>query len=109
MQGDDKLLGIINHYGLKAQLKKLNEEMYELSEAIIEHEQEQSLKELLDIKIVDSDIAKKEHIIEEYADVVLVLSQIGLHFGIDPNEVDKVVDYKVNRTLNKIKEENNEY
>lgn len=88
MQGDNALLEIINHYGLKAQLKKFNEEVYELLESIIQKD-------------------NKEHITEEYADVVLVLSQIGSYLSIDPNKVDKIVDYKVNRTLNRIKEENN--
>lgn len=88
MQGDNELLEIIKHYGLKAQLKKFNEEVYELLESIIQKD-------------------SKEHITEEYADVVLVLSQIGLYLNIEPNEVDKIVDYKVSRTLNRIKEENN--
>ncbi len=86
MQGNDELLEIIKHYGLKAQLKKFNEEVYELLESIIQKD-------------------NKEHITEEYADVVLVLSQIGLYLNIDPNEVDKIVDYKVKRTQEKIKNE----
>ena len=32
MQGNDELLEIIKHYGLEAQLKKFNEEVYELLE-----------------------------------------------------------------------------
>lgn len=86
MQGNNELLEIINHYGLKTQLKKFNEEVYELLESIIQKD-------------------NKEHITEEYADVVLVLSQIGLYLNIDPNEVDKIVDYKVKRTQEKIKKE----
>ena len=86
MQVNDELLEIINHYGLKTQLKKFNEEVYELLESIIQKD-------------------NKEHITEEYADVVLVLSQIGLYLNINPNEVDKIVDYKVKRTQEKIKKE----
>ena len=86
MQGDNELLEIIKHYGLETQLKKFNEEVYELLEAIIQKD-------------------SKEHITEEYADVVLVLSQIGLYLNIEPNEVDKIVDYKVKRTQEKIKKE----
>lgn len=86
MQGNDELLEIIKHYGLEAQLKKFNEEVYELLESIIQKD-----------NIL--------HITEEYADVVLVLSQIGLYLNIDPNEVDKIVDYKVKRTKEKIKKE----
>ena len=96
---------IINHYGLKAQLKKLNEEVYELSEAIIEYEQEQSLKDLLDIKIVDSDVAKKEHIKEELADVLVMFEQFRLYYDIPLEDVKQTGIRKINRQIRRMGEE----
>lgn len=77
---DKDLLKIINHYRVLPQLKYFQSEVFELNEAIINYEQEQNLKEILDIKVIDSNISKKQHITEEISDVLVMLSQFPLYY-----------------------------
>lgn len=99
------LTKIIKHYGVNAQQRQLAEEVFELQEAITIYEQEQVLKNLLDIKIVDSDISKKQHIAEEIADVMVLLNQLKTYYNI-PNETILVfMRGKIDRQLARIKNE----
>lgn len=77
------LLKIFHHFGERNQLKKLNEEAYELCEAIL----------------VKDD---KEHITEEVADVLIMLGQIILAYDIDNSKINEIVDSKIERTLMRI-------
>ena len=86
----EDLLQIINHYGLTKQLKKLSEEIYELQEAI-----------LLD----EGSIECYDHILEEYADVQVILSQIEEYFELDQNKLVEMQSFKISRTLERIKNE----
>jgi len=101
---EEKLLKIINKFGINNQQRKLAEEVFELNEAIISYEKEKSLKELLDIKIIDSDIAKKKHIAEELADVMVILEQIKLYYEITSKEITDIFWNKVDRTIDRIEE-----
>lgn len=83
---DKKILEIINHYGVKNQLKKLSEEIYELQEAIL---------------LNDS----REHIVEEFADVNVLLEQIMVFYDLKPEDLLEVMKYKVNRQLGRIANE----
>ena len=65
---DNELKLIINYYGLSNQLKKLSEEIYELQEAIL-------------LNVNDEESFKK--ILEERADVEILLRQIDLYFDIN--------------------------
>lgn len=76
------MLKIILHFGYKNQLKKLNEECYELIEAILEN--------------------NREHITEEIADVQVLLNQFKELWEIYDDEIVKVMEYKTNRTLERI-------
>ena len=100
-----KLLNIINHYGVLPQLKYFQSEVYELTEAIIEYEQEQSLKDMLGIKMVDSDISKKEHIKEELADVLVMFEQFRLHYNISLEDIYKIGITEINRQTDRVKKE----
>ena len=86
----EDLLKIINHYGVSKQLKKLSEEIFELQEAI-----------LLDL----NDQQSYDNILEEYADVQVVLSQIEEYFELDQNKLVEMQSFKINRTLERIKNE----
>jgi NTP pyrophosphatase (non-canonical NTP hydrolase) len=83
----NNLLKIIRHYGLKNQLRKLNEEVFELIEAI------------RDTRFFFS----KTHIEEEFADVMVLLSQIKHYYNLDSNKLKKIMDYKINRQLERMK------
>ncbi len=102
---DKDLLRIINNYGVNHQLRKFNEEVFELNEAIINYEDEQSLKDLLDITIIDSDITKKKHITEEIADVMVMLKQFQLYYDIKDEDIKEVMKNKINRQIERIENE----
>lgn len=82
----NRYLKIINNYGVNAQLKKLNEELYEFEEAVLEKHD-------------------KEHITEEIADILVILQQFKEKYNIDLTEINKVMRYKVDRQIRRIEEE----
>lgn len=84
------LLEIIKHYGLRNQLKKLSEEVYELQEAI-----------LLD----EGGEESYQHICEERADVEVLLRQLDEYFDLKFSDISKWIVKKVNRTLERIDKE----
>lgn len=89
----DDMLKIINSFGVNNQLKKLNEECYELIEAIREFE-------LLEDGLVNFETYK--HIVEEMADVLNLLQQFVFYYEIEQKELDEQLQYKVKRTLERI-------
>lgn len=84
---ENDLLEIIEHYGLRNQLKKLSEEVYELQEAI-----------LLDDGSEDS----FNHICEERADVEVLLRQLDCYFDIKFSDFSTWMIKKVDRTKERI-------
>ena len=101
----EDLLKIVNHYGINNQLRKFNEECFELEEAIINYEQEKALNELLCIEIIDSDTLKKKHITEEIADVTVMLNQFKKYYCITDKDLVEVTKFKIARQLERIKNE----
>lgn len=93
------LLKIIKHYGLNHQQRKLEEEVFELQEAIITHELKQSVE--YDIPLTEI-VGTKEHIAEELADVMVILEQIKLYYEISSEEITKIFWSKVERQLGRI-------
>ena len=87
---DEKELKIINHFGLRNQLKKLNEECYELIEAINEYEDDNARN------------GTKENIIEEMADVMVLLRQFQEYYNITDIDIAFKMLYKTNRTIERI-------
>lgn len=106
--GDDKqmkedLLKIINCYKVSNQLKKLSEEVFELQEAIICEETKnntQYVRTILDIS------ESTKHIVEEIADVSVMLEQFRIYYGIEKEDIEKIMKKKINRQLNRIEKEN---
>lgn len=86
------LLKIINHYGINNQLKQFNEESYELIEAILNHEWLKE-KRLEDIN----------HVVEEIADVLVMVSQFVEYYQIEEEMLDWYMNYKVKRQLERMK------
>lgn len=97
---EEQLLKIINHYGINNQQRKLEEEVFELQEAITIYklknsvQYEKPLTELIEIK---------EHLTEECADVFVLLGQILYYCNIDSDELNKMIDQKIKRQLERIK------
>lgn len=94
----EKLLKIINHYGVMSQLKYFQSEVFELNEAIINYEYD-----CIEYEEVERDL--KKHIIEEIADVMVMLEQFIEYYNIDRFEIAKVMNYKTNRQLERIENE----
>lgn len=96
---EEKLLKIINHYGVMPQLKYFQSEVFELNEAIIRHEN------LPDGILGHTKNEYKNHIAEEIADVMVMLEQFKLYYGITSEEITKIFWSKVDRQLGRIENE----
>ncbi len=104
MKLQDKCLAIINHYDILPQLKYFQSEIYELTEAIIRYEEAKyNSCENYDINEISS---LKEHIAEEIADVKLMLNQFKEYYDFSGYEIRKIMTFKANRQLDRIKNEN---
>lgn len=97
----EKQLAVIRNYGEAHQRRKLEEEVLELQEAIIEYS---IMSNFYKLQKDESDKAKKHlaklrrHIVEELSDVTNLLGQFKLLFDITDEEVNQVLIAKVNRT-----------
>ena len=98
----NELLEIIQHYGVNAQQRQFAEEVFELQEAITTHE----VKKFSSSGIPITEIVEtKEHIVEEIADVTVMLKQFQYYYGIENEFVLALIKGKVDRQLERIKNE----
>ena len=98
----DKVRKVINHYGVMKQLKYMQTEVFELNEAIINHE----LKKTVEYEIPLTElVGSKEHIEEEMADVLLMLDQFIAYYNLDFDKISEIMEYKMNRQLERIANE----
>lgn len=81
----EKLLDIVNHYGLDKQLKYIHTEYFELDEAIM--------------------TGGKEEIAEELADVMVMLKQFQYYYNISDDNITSIMNYKIDRQLVRISDE----
>ena len=88
-----KLLEIINHYGIEHQQRKLQEEVFELQEAITIYE--------------NSSHSLKNGIEEELADVQNLLDEIRYYYDIRWERTSNIQLVKADRQLERIKNETN--
>lgn len=99
---EDKLLQIINHYGVYNQLRKFNEEAFELQEAIVSEKLKdniQNTRPLYDI------VESRKHIAEEIADCYVMLEQFRLYYAIPKEKIKEIIKYKIDRQLSRIAKE----
>lgn len=89
---DERIKTIADHYGLRHQLKKLIEESRELIVAVLAY---------LFLKRTQE---RKNHLLEEAADVVIVIAQI-IYLLKGDDYVDKVIDFKLDRTIKRMEAE----
>lgn len=101
----DKLLKIINHYGVMKQLKYIHSEYFELDEAIIKRtylpEEADDDYFAMSMEIEQA----QEHIAEEIADVLVMLKQFQLYFGISTDDIKEIAKHKVDRQIERIENE----
>lgn len=96
---EKEILEIIEHFGIKNQQRKLQEEIFELQEQISIYEQ---------VHDWDSNdyfmgiVPEKDGIAEELADVIILLKQIFYYYKFDEDEIKQLEQNKINRTLERI-------
>lgn len=100
----EDVLKIINHYGVMHQLKYFQSEVFELNEAIIRYEDFNEFDSESMLK-KDYDEYLKENIMEEIADVMVMLEQFKNYYDISSEEITKIFWAKVNRQLDRIEKE----
>ena len=81
-------------------MKKLNEECYELLEAISNYN---DLEPFSGEQTYFKSIFK-EHVAEEIADCLVLIKQFQLYYDISQSEINKIIEHKVDRTLKRINE-----
>ena len=86
---EEKVKKIAEHYGLKNQLRQLAEECCELSV-----ESSHSARKGTTVKII-----------EEIADVMIMIEQVVYLAKIDKCDIEDCINYKINRQLKRIEEE----
>ena len=85
----DKLQMIADHYGIKEQMRQLAEECSELAV-----EANHSARKGTTVKII-----------EEIADVLIMMEQVVYLSGIDRKDIDECIQYKLERQMKRIEEE----
>ena len=103
---DKDLLKIIQNYGLSNQLKKLSEELYEFQEAVLSYNLLKTISEDFKDEVLEKNTEYiYKCVLEEYADLCVLLSQFELYFDLDEDEVLQVMRNKVDRQLRRIENE----
>ena len=87
----DKKMKIIEYYGENHQRFKAAEELSELQTLILQDANKNGK-------------VPKSRIIEEIADVYVMLSQLKTIYQIDGRDIEPVIEYKVDRTLKEIEQ-----
>lgn len=98
---NEKLKSIIEYYGYRNQLKKFNEESFEVIEAVMDLEEqilvccgcgcgEEHTKH------------EKRHLEEEIADALVLLNQFVYYYDLNENNIMDTVYKKVDRELGRI-------
>ena len=101
----EDLLKIINKYGINNQQRKLQEEIFELQEAIIQKEYPALAK---DNKPEQLKEIEKQHLEEEYADCMVVLEQFKAYYNLDNDKIVDIMYKKIERQLKRISKESKE-
>ena len=91
-------LDIIEYFGVRNQMKKLNEECFEFLEAVDNYEDELAFH--LTDKVGEN--MSRDHVIEEMGDILTILTQFIEKYEISQEELDPYMDFKLQRTLDRI-------
>ena len=98
---EDKLLKIINTYGVIPQLKHFQSEVWELNEAIFQYIAQKEACENIGCSRIHVDSCKK-HIAEEIADCYVMLEQFRRYYKISSEEMVEIMKEKIDRQLTRI-------
>lgn len=98
---NEKILKIVNYYGIMPQLKYFQSEVFELNESIIKKEIEYKFGETT----IKRDENNLKHIAEEIADCYVMIEQFRLYYGISSEELKKIMQYKIDRQIKRIEDD----
>lgn len=94
-----RYLDIMNHFGLKCQKRKLDEECYEFLEAVTEYEELVCENESYDYPYtVDELNVFRDRIVEEMSDLLILITQFIARYDIKKEELDEWMGSKLDRT-----------
>lgn len=91
------ILGFCKHYGAKHQIKRAQTEIFELGNAIMDYE---NAKESIYCQDFDK---LRDHVAEEFGDVMIMLYQIILSYGITDEQIKSHMLRKIERQKERIK------
>ena len=100
----EKILKIIEHFGVIHQLKYFQSEVFELNEAIINAENYEPNPNATFTNLCCNTNNYIEHITEEIADIMVMLEQFKFYYGIEDMDVKEIMNKKIDRTIKRIKE-----
>lgn len=89
----EKVSEIAHHYGFEAQARQTAEECAELIQALMKYFRKDS---------VEWQRATKEHILEETADVWIMIRQLWELMDVEYTEITEIVEQKVDRQIQRI-------
>ena len=98
MTTEQKIQYIANHYGYEPQSRQLIEEMAELTVAL-----NKAWRKTFDTVDKIPNMDDEERIVEEIADVEIMLSQIKYLLGAEERELSRIVKSKLERQIERIK------
>lgn len=103
----DKIRRIANHYKFEMQSRQLSEECAELIQAINKYYRyNERLVMPVDILTSTDDINMLiQHIVEEIADVEIVMEEIKHLLNINPEAIEEIKKFKVDREIGRIEQE----
>lgn len=96
---EEQLKTIVKHFGINNQQRKLQEEIFELQEAITCYELNNSVS--YDIPLCELSYGI-DSIKEEMADVMVILNQFIEYYKIEHKELFEICNKKVDRTIERI-------
>lgn len=91
-------LDVIEYFGVRNQMKKLNEECFEFLEAVDNYEDELAFH--LTDRVGENML--RDHVVEEMGDILTILTQFIEKYEISQEELDPYMDFKLQRTLDRI-------
>lgn len=103
----DKIEKIANHYSFDLQSRQLSEECAELIQVVNKYYRFRKgliTKDAIVSSVQDSNMLI-QNIVEEIADVEVILDEIKYQLNINPDAIEQIKVKKVNRQLERIKKE----
>lgn len=104
---NEKLKSIIEYYGYRNQLKKFNEESFEVIEAVMDLEEQ--IVTCFSCGCSECHTKhERKHLEEEIADALVLLNQFIYYYDLDENNIMDNVYKKTDRQLARIEVESND-